>query len=229
MPIYPKVAVLDIAGPVQVFGVVPGLKCLLVAADKNPVQTAEGVLITPDVSFADCPSCTVLMVPGGSGQVEMMVDPAYQGFLKTQAAQAEVVSSVCVGSLLLAVAGLLDGYNATTHWAALSCLQLFPEVRVMPGYPRFVRDRNRVTGGGVSAGIDAALEVVRGLAGDAVADEAELILQYVSEPPFCQGDPLKANPVVLDAATDRLKPLEQARLQQIERLLGDHSAAAHCM
>jgi transcriptional regulator GlxA family with amidase domain len=97
---------------------------------------------------------------------------------------ASYVCSVCEGALLLAAAGLLDGYEATTHWAFTACLtERFPKVKVAPGHPRFWLDRNRLTGGGISSGLDEALELIRILKGKDVAQLVQQTTQYYPEPP----------------------------------------------
>jgi transcriptional regulator GlxA family with amidase domain len=87
------------------------------------------------------------------------------------------------GALLLAAAGLLDGYEATTHWAFIPCLKEFPQVKVVEGYPRFVVDRNRITGGGISSGLDEALKLVELLSSYQVAQSVQQATQYYPCPP----------------------------------------------
>lgn len=121
-------------------------------------------------------------------------------FLRQQSHGARYVASVCEGALLLAAAGLLDGYQVTTHWAFIPCLrQHFPKVKVVDGHPRFHLDRNRLTGGGISSGLDEALELVRLLRGEQVAQSVQQTTQYYPEPPISSeipaavGCPLDSN------------------------------------
>lgn len=220
IPIFPNFTILDVVGPWQVFSAIPGVTQYLAAASTAPVVSKEKMTVVPDHDFACCPEFDVLMVPGGPGQVEAMVDPAYMDFLRTRGPRARWVTSDCVGALLLAWAGLLDGYRATTHWASVSALALFPHVTVASGYPRYVVDRNRVTGGGVSSGIDQALELARMILGDDAAQQAQLLIQYAPAPPFGSGDPCGAPPHVVEEVETTLAPIVRRRREQIIHLLG---------
>lgn len=226
IPIFPDATVLDFVGPYQVLADLPNTRPVLVAASMEPVLTDEGMKVMPDHAFADCPRVDVLLVPGGPGQVQAMEDERLMTFLRTRGPDARWVTSVCTGALLLAWAGLLDGYHATTHWGALPCLALFPKVKVAEGYPRFVVDGNRVTGGGVSSGIDQALELARLLQGGRAAAIDQLLNQYAPHPPLSAGDPSIAPPDVLAAADAILAPLRATRIAQIKRLLGEGAGPA---
>jgi cyclohexyl-isocyanide hydratase len=94
------------------------------------------------------------------------------------------VCSVCEGALLAAAARLLDGYKATTHWAFIPYLiQNYPKVTVADGHPRFVVDRNRLTGGGISSGLDEALQLIALLSGEGTAQSVQQTTQYYPDPP----------------------------------------------
>ncbi|HEV7425782.1 MAG TPA: DJ-1/PfpI family protein [Thermoanaerobaculia bacterium] len=193
IPIYEKVDLLDVAAPAEIFDSMkanaPQLKVevCLVAEHRGDVLTRAGVTIKADKCFDEVPHIDVLWVPGGdpSALNKLMHDPkrTYLNFLITRAANAQYVTSVCEGALLLAKAGLLDGYLATTHWAFIPCLKQFKAVNVANGYPRFVVDRNRVTGGGISSGLDEALKMVELLAGYEVAQQVQQFTQYYPAPP----------------------------------------------
>jgi cyclohexyl-isocyanide hydratase len=118
-------------------------------------------------------------------------------WLKTQGPKAGYVCSVCTGALLLAAGGLLAGYTATTHWQFQQSLAMFPEVRLASGFPRYWIDRNRITGGGVSSGLDASLAVIAVLSNSTNAMYAQLLNQYDPAPPFDAGSPVTAPPDVL--------------------------------
>jgi transcriptional regulator GlxA family with amidase domain len=196
IPIYPKVDLLDVAAPHEMFRWINSysaslaVEVALVAAHGGVVETRDGLKLTPDTTFAECRAkgrqFDLLWVPGGDPETlkATMGDPDYLGFLREQAAAARWVTSVCEGALLLASAGLLDGYAATTHWAFIPCLQAFPEIQVADGNPRFVVDRNRVTGGGISSGLDEALELVGRIAGYEVAEQVQIVTQYLPDPPI---------------------------------------------
>ena len=112
-----------------------------------------------------------------------MKGSTFLDFIQQQSIKAEYTTSVCEGALLLAAAGLLDGYEATTHWAFIECLKAFPKIKVQDGFPRYVVDRNLVTGGGISSGLDEALKIISLVAGVDVAQEVQLTAQYYPCPP----------------------------------------------
>jgi transcriptional regulator GlxA family with amidase domain len=166
----------------------------LVEARGRVVKTHAGPRLTPDRSFAyyngkpggrPKRQAQLIWVPGASNETtqKMMGNAEYINFLREQAARAEYVTSVCEGAMLLANAGLLDGYEATTHWAMIPCLGTFKEVTVAPGYQRYCVDRNRVTGGGVSSGIDESLRLIQLIADDDIAEQVQVVTQYFPEPP----------------------------------------------
>ena len=193
IPIYQKVDLLDVAGAYEIlslmkdFNPVLAVEVYLIAAKRGTITTRDGLMIKPHKIFSDVPHLDVLWVPGGDPAAlkKLMNDPArtYLEFLITRSKNARFVCSVCEGALLLAKAGLLDGYEATTHWAFLPCLKEFPAIKVVAGYPRFVVDRNRVTGGGISSGLDEALKLVELLSGYEIAQQIQQRTQYYPCPP----------------------------------------------
>ena len=189
------------------------------AAEDGFVQSFGLVKIIPDYVYEDYLDgkfrFDVLFVPG-AGKPELPLYMEHDGqnsflnLLTKAAGDVEYVTSVCTGGLLLAAAGLLDGYKATTHWAYKHILknkEIFPKVKVEDGYPRFVVDANRVTGGGVSSGIDEALKMVEILQDENVAEQVQLTIQYGPDPPFYSGDPSKASKFVIDEVTQNMEPL----------------------
>ena len=206
--IYPNVTQLDATGPAQVLSRVPGATLHMIWKTRDPVPTDAGFSIVPTTSFADCPKLDVICVPGGGGQVALMTDPETLDFLRTQAATARYVTSVCTGSLVLGAAGLLKGYRSACHWAWRDMLTDFGAI---PVAERVVRDRNRISGGGVTAGIDFGLTVAAELAGEEVAKSIQLVLEYDPQPPFDSGSPEKAGPERVKRIRDRLAPMLEGR------------------
>ncbi|WP_119417992.1 DJ-1/PfpI family protein [Desertibaculum subflavum] len=187
--LYPNVTQLDATGPAQVLSRVPGAKVHMIWKTKDPIPTDAGFAILPTTTFAECPKLDVICVPGGAGQAALMNDEETLGFLRQQAAGARYVTSVCTGSLVLAAAGLLKGYKAGCHWAWREMLRPFG---AEPVAERVVRDRNRITGGGVTAGIDFGFVVAAELAGEEAAKMIQLFLEYDPQAPFDCGSPEKA-------------------------------------
>ena len=206
--LYPNVTQLDATGPAQVLSRVPGAKLHMIWKTRDPVPTDAGFSIVPTTTFADCPQLDVICAPGGAGQVEVMVDPEALDFLRRQAAEARYVTSVCTGSLILGAAGLLKGYKSACHWAWRDMLKDFGAIAVAE---RVVRDRNRISGGGVTAGIDFGLTVAAELAGDEVAKSIQLVLEYDPQPPFDSGSPEKAGAERVKRIRERLAPLLESR------------------
>jgi cyclohexyl-isocyanide hydratase len=210
--VFPRVQQLDLTGPYEVLASLPGAKARLVARTLEPVASATGLRLTPDITFADCPQLDVICVPGGDGVNPLLNDDETLAFLRRQAAGARYVTSVCTGALLLGAAGLLKGKRATTHWASHHFLAAFGAI---PVEARFVRDGNLMTGGGVTAGIDFGLALVAEIAGPAAAQAIQLNLEYAPAPPFSAGRPETAPPEVLARARQRSAASLAERARQI--------------
>ena len=214
MLLFPRLTQLDLTGPYEVLSRAPGAQVDLVAATREPVASENGLAIVPTTTFADAPPCDLLFVPGGPGVNEAMLDEATIAFLRRQAEGARFVTSVCTGALVLGAAGLLDGYEATTHWASMEFL---PAFGARPVKARFHIDRNRITGGGVTAGIDFALFVVAQLHGEATAKSIQLAIEYAPAPPFESGTPDVADAETLERARKTLEPMLEERRQAVEK------------
>jgi cyclohexyl-isocyanide hydratase len=189
IPVYEGVDLLDVAGPYEMFKWVDpskGLDTIIISADGCPVQTLNGVRFYPHSSFAKTPELDVLWVPGGDPEAlgKIMSDPnsPYLVYLRKVAAGAKWVCSVCEGALLLARAGLLDHHKATTHWAFVECLKRFP-IDVDMTHQRFIVSGNRLTGGGISSGLDEALKLISLLFGEETAKAVQVTTQYFPQPP----------------------------------------------
>jgi cyclohexyl-isocyanide hydratase len=212
--IFPKVTQLDFTGPLQVFSSLPGAVVHLIWKRIEPVPSDSVLTLTPTVSFADCPQLDVICVPGGAGIDDMVNDAEMLDFLRQQAAAAKYVTSVCTGALVLGAAGLLKRYRAATHWAAMDFLTAFGAI---PTRTRVCVDRNRVTGGGVTAGIDFALTLVSLLVDRETAEAIQLRLEYNPAPPFNAGSPDTAPPEVLALSRQRSAPAQQRRGDAVKR------------
>jgi len=199
--VFPDMTQLDATGPLQVFAAIPffapdpGVEVHLLWKDLTPVPTDAIMTITPTMTFADCPPLDVICIPGGPGIDAIVDDPEVVDFVRRQGESAAWVTSVCTGALVLGAAGLLTGYRAATHWAAMGFLDTFGAI---PTYERVVIDRNRVTGGGVTAGIDFALTLVAEFVDRPTAELIQLRIEYNPAPPFTSGSPSTAPAEIVD-------------------------------
>lgn len=216
MLLYPGLTQLDLTGPFEVFHRIPGARIHLPWKERGVIRSDAGLGLEATVAFADCPPLDLLFVPGGQGQVPLMTDEVVLGFLRQQAGQARLITSVCTGALLLGAAGLLQGYEAATHWAYLDLLPLFG---AKPVSRRVVIDRDRITAGGVTAGIDFGLTLLARLAGDDVAKQVQLQLEYDPSPPFRSGHPSVAEPAVLEAVRQSIARSTAERRAQVAQAL----------
>jgi cyclohexyl-isocyanide hydratase len=212
--LFPKLTQLDLAGPYEVFARVPDATVHVVWKTRDPVACDRGLQLVPTTTFAECPQLDVICVPGGPGQVDAMDDEETLAFLRRHAAGAQWITSVCTGSLLLGAAGLLEGYRAACHWASRDQLAL---LGAEPVDARVVIDRNRASGGGVTAGIDFALALVARMKGEALAKAIQLGIEYAPAPPFDAGTPQQAEPPVVAQVSALLAPMLVRRRAATER------------
>jgi cyclohexyl-isocyanide hydratase len=224
MLLFPGLTQIDFTEPYEVFSRLPATTIHVVARTLDPVRSDRGLMLVPTATCAECPPLDVLVVPGGPGQHHAMHDDVLLAFLRRQAAQAEYVTSVCTGALLLGAAGLLDGYRATTHWLSLPLLQLYGAAAVER---RVVVDRNRVTASGCTAGLDFALTLAAMLAGDAVAQQIQLQLEYCPAPPFASGSPTTAPAEVVATVRQAAEPFQQQRWQAATRWRNERAPRAY--
>ena len=192
--LFPDVTQLDLTGPAQVLSRLGNVTIDLVARDRAPVPTDAGFALLPTATFDDAAQPDILCIPGGFGVNDAMEDPATLAWVRQAAEKADWVTSVCTGALLLGAAGLLKGYRATTHWASHHHLAAFG---AEPVKERVVFDRNRVTGGGVTAGIDFGLALTAAIRGEAHARLVQLGLEYDPAPPFDSGSPESADAAMI--------------------------------
>jgi cyclohexyl-isocyanide hydratase len=217
---YPRMTQLDLTGPFEVFARFKELSLHLAWKFSDPVVDGCGLRLVPTTTFADCPQADILFVPGGPGQIDLMADSEVLTFLQAQAENATYVTSVCTGSLVLAAAGLLTGYRATCHWLSLNQLAYFG---AEPVAERVVVDRNRVTGAGVTSGIDFALTLAASLFGEDRARRVQLSMEYDPEPPFSGGSPSSSDPAIIAAVREGSATFQRQR----EEVARDAAAALH--
>lgn len=218
IPVYDGVDLLDVSAPYELFNwmaqiesqhnpAAPPRVVRLISLDGPSITTRDGLTLGGDLPIFDQHSeyISLLWIPGGGPDdlQRLMVDPQRMTWLLRQGEAAKFSASVCEGALLAAAAGLLDGYDATTHWAFIACLKLFTRVNVVDGYPRFIVDKQRITGGGISSGLDEALKIIALISSDIVAQQVQLTIQYNPAPPFTSGDPSVAQPPVYTPGAGR--------------------------
>ena len=216
MLVFPGMTVLDLIGPQQFFAVAPGRTTHLLWKTREPVVSDTAVPILPTVSFAEAPEdLEVLFVPGGfQGTSAVIEDPQVLDFVASRGERAAYVTSVCTGALILGAAGLLTGYQATTHWAYHD---LLPLVGAEPVAARVVEDRNRITGGGVTSGIDFGLTLLARLTSEEYAQGWQLGTEYDPHPPFDAGAPAKADEFIMGEVLKVLGP----RIESVRSALVD--------
>jgi cyclohexyl-isocyanide hydratase len=223
--LFPNVTQLDLTGPAQVLSRLGSAKIDLVAKTRDPVPTDAGFALLPTATFAEVARADLLCVPGGFGTVAAIEDAETLDWVRRVGQQATWVTSVCTGSIVLAAAGLLTGYRATSHWASRHQLEWFGAV---PVAERTVFDRNRVTGGGVTAGIDFALALTAAIRGEEHARFVQLSIEYDPAPPFDSGTPDKADAATLARYREmvaKTAPDREARVRAVAETLAQVTAA----
>jgi putative intracellular protease/amidase len=196
MPIFDQVTALDAIGPYEVLSRLPGAELKFVSFEPGPVRTDNRMLaLHADGALEDMPNPDVLVVPGGFGTRALMKDERMLAWVRGVHETTQWTTSVCTGSLVLGAAGLLDGLEATTHWAAMDILA---RLGAKPTARRVVEQGKIVTAAGVSSGIDMALLLAGRIAGDTVAQAIQLGIEYDPQPPYDAGSPEKAPAEVVD-------------------------------
>jgi cyclohexyl-isocyanide hydratase len=215
MVIFPGMTALDFSAPLDVFARLPGAQVHILAKTLDPVKTDIGFLEMPTMTLASAPKLDLLFIGGGPGVTSLMEDEEVLHFFTAHAPLAQWVTSVCTGALVLGAAGLLRGYKAATHWAAMEVL---PLLGAEPANERVVIDRNRITGGGVTAGLDFGLAVAAQLYGAGTAQAMQLAMEYDPHPPFDTGSPRSAPADLVAHVREKLRPVTQARLAAAHRV-----------
>jgi len=208
MLLYPGLTQLDLTGPFEVLTRFRELTIELVWKTLHPVTDGNGLQLLPSATFETCRKADILFVPGGPGQARLMNDDETLEFLRNQAEDADYVTSVCTGSLVLAAAGLLKGYRATCHWLSIDQLSYFG---VTPVKERVVIDGSRITGAGVTSGIDFALTLAAKLFGEERARGVQLSMEYDPKPPFASGSPETALPTTVNRVRELAAPFQAQR------------------
>jgi transcriptional regulator GlxA family with amidase domain len=216
--LYPGLTLLDLVGPLQVFTTLrffnDQFRPVVVAERIEPMNTDGPLTVTADQTFGDVPDPTVVIVPGGGEPtIKAMGDHAIRDYLRHAAETVPVMGSVCTGSLVLAAAGLLEGRNATTHWAYHSLLERLGATYLPQ---RWVEHGKFITSAGVSAGIDMALALVARLTDEATARLVQLSIEYDPHPPFGGIDWSQVN---RDVYEPMLGPMVQRQLADRPELL----------
>lgn len=221
MLLYPGFTLLDLAGPQTAFGL--SGQTHLIWKTMEPVSTDMGVSLNPTMTFADVPdNLDVLFVPGGFGTVDAMQDKEILEFLARAGSTARYVTSVCTGSVILGMAGLLEGYRAATHWAFYEPLEA---LGIEASHERVAIDRNRITGGGVSASVDFGLTVIAQIKSQEAAEFTQLALEYAPQPPFNAGHPRTAKPETVAAVKALMGDMTLKGLE-IAKAHSQHAAAS---
>ena len=210
--LYPGVTQLDFTGPHQVLSRAPDTRITVASLGGQDIE-AEGLTFARLADLAAVERCDVLLVPGGVTATEAATDEAFIAEIRRLGLQARYLTSVCTGSLVLGAAGLLKGRRAATHWAWRELLPLFGAT---VDEARVVRDGNLITGGGVTAGLDFAFNLLAEIAGETTAKAVQLGLEYAPDPPFESGRPELAAPEIVAAYNARMAPLAAARRAQAE-------------
>jgi len=212
MLLFPNLTQLDLTAPYEVLTRLPQAQVSLAWKTLSPIASGTGLRILPSHTLSEAPPADVLLIPGGAGLVPLLRDPEVLDFVRRQAATARYVTSVCTGSLLLGAAGLLDGYRATTHWAYHEFLA---RCGAIPERGRVVIDRNRITAGGVTAGLDFALRLAAEIGGEQLARGIQLGLEYDPEPPYDSGVPERATPELVESVLARFAPSRSGYAEQL--------------
>jgi putative intracellular protease/amidase len=200
--LYDNFTALDCIGPYEVLHNVPGNEVEFVALKAGPVTADSGTLsIVATSSIAEVTAPDMLLIPGGPGDEVAAANPEILNWVRKVHKTTKWTTSVCTGALILAAAGVLDGLEATTHWCAFERLK---ELGAKPTAERVVRQGKIVTGAGVSAGIDMALQLVALEVGDDMAKAIQLGIEYDPQPPFDCGSPAKAPAEIADLVRSML-------------------------
>jgi putative intracellular protease/amidase len=231
---------LDAFGPIEVFGRLPNaFDVELVGLSGQPVRSSQGVQVLPDYDRSGAPVPDIALVPGGQGTRRLANDKQFASWLRDWAGPAQLIASVCTGSALLAAAGLLQGYRATSNKRAFDWVEAIGGGATWVRDARWVVDRNRWTSSGVAAGLDMAVALARELSGDEAASSVEREIEYVanrdpSHDPFADAvgpasrGGLPAGPGGIGHGGENLAGVTKQR-EAVERPKPDHRDPDHAI
>jgi cyclohexyl-isocyanide hydratase len=214
--VFPDLTQLDLTGPYEVFSRAPGMRVLLIGTRPGPIRSEWGLTLGTDCTLENAPPVDILCIPGGPGVNALLDDDGVLDAVAALGERAAWVTSVCTGALVLGAAGLLRGHRATTHWLSH---ELLAELGATPVEARVVRDRNRITGGGVTAGIDFALSLLAELRGREVAERIALMVEYSPAPPFRAGHPREAPASHVQAVRSERAGVQEDRRNRLREAL----------
>lgn len=221
--LFPALTQLDLTGPFEVLARAPGFKIDFVSPTMDPIRSDRGLSMIPTATFATAGPCDILVVPGGPGTDDALVDPAWVEFTASQAADAQFILGVCTGSLLLGAAGLLHGKRAACHWQAREFLASFGAI---PDDARTCIDGNIITSGGVTSGIDMALRAVAVMLDEDAAKQIQLQIEYDPEPPFEGGTPRTSPDYIVKRCLEATRERHALRSQAVARAAAAMGATA---
>ncbi len=202
MLLYDGFTALDAIGPYEVLRQLPGAQIEFVGEKRGEVVADSKVLrLVVSRSICETGATDVLVVPGGPGSRDLRTREPLISWIREIHQTTQWTTSVCTGAILLGLAGLLDGIEATTHWAFVGDIV---QLGAIPVAQRFVRSGKIITAAGVSAGIDMALWLAGQIAGADVAERIQLALEYHPQPPFDSGVPERARSEIKAAVAVRL-------------------------
>ena len=200
--LFDNVNALDVVGPCEVLSKIPDTVIKYASKTPGPKQTDIGIKLIADYSLEGISKPDILLIPGGVGIKTITEDREVLDWIINSHKTSTWTASVCTGAMLLAIAGILKGLKATTHWVRLPCLEDFG---AKPQKERVVIDGKVITSAGVSAGIDMALTLTSLIAGETTAKAIQLGIEYDPAPPFNAGSPDKAPKEILDLVLRKLE------------------------
>ena len=182
--LFNKVELLDFAGPYEVFSTTSELndhkvfKVFTVSEDGGAIKSVNGLIVIPDYSFDNHPKIDILIIPGGEGTKNEIKKKKVMEWVNKTQGSAEIMATVCSGARIPAVLGLLDGLEATTHHSVIDDVKKLAPNVIIDHTKRFIDNGKIMTSGGISAGIDLSLHIVKKLCGEDTAQKTMEYMEY---------------------------------------------------